>query len=137
MSAAPTVAVVVDNHYGDRLLQLAHSGPVWIVDTEINRPSAEKQWAVDPTSSYIRGVTIFNSYGVTDPAQIFLNIFGVVDLHHGEYSSDPPYGELQVLGTTATTIIKDKVSEFGFVVSESTKDYFRAVRNLDYPDFIQ
>ena len=40
MAEAYRVFVVLDRDYGERLLELARSGPVWIVDTPQNRAVA-------------------------------------------------------------------------------------------------
>jgi hypothetical protein len=39
------VFVVVDREYGERLAELAQTGPVWIVDTPANRSVAQQIWA--------------------------------------------------------------------------------------------
>lgn len=37
------VFVVVDREYGERLGELAQTGPVWIVDTPANRTNADQR----------------------------------------------------------------------------------------------
>jgi hypothetical protein len=53
------VFVVVDRDYGQRLAELAETGPVWIVDTPANRSVAQEIWAARPNSSHLEGVTTF------------------------------------------------------------------------------
>ena len=46
MSNAPyTVSVVVDRDCGQHIRELLEAGPLWVVDSESNRESAQKLWA--------------------------------------------------------------------------------------------
>jgi hypothetical protein len=53
MAEAYRVFVVLDRDYGERLLELARSGPVWIVDTPQNRAVAQNLWAANPNRNHL------------------------------------------------------------------------------------
>ena len=55
MAEAYRVFVVLDREYDERLLELARSGPVWIVDTPQNRVVAQNLWGRQSESQSSRG----------------------------------------------------------------------------------
>ena len=61
MAEAYRVFVVLDRDYGERLLELARRGPVWIVDTPQNRAVAQNLWAANPNRNQLEGVTTFKA----------------------------------------------------------------------------
>lgn len=121
------VVVVVDENYGERLAGVSSDVPVWIVDTPGNRPVVERIWRERRAESHLTGVTLFNSYGST-PEQRFLAEIDTIDLHHGEYSADPPYSILEVIGVRLTPAIKTELAEYGFDQFGESQDGFIANR---------
>ena len=130
MPDAYRVFVVLDREYGDRLSELAQTGPVWIVDTPLNRTAAQKIWAIDPNRSHLDGVTTFKTGDDSSPEDGLINELDTIDLHHGTYSADPPYTVLEVIGAEMTERVKMGLSEFGFNEIQTTAEGFRAVRPL-------
>jgi hypothetical protein len=128
MTDAYRVVVVLDREYGDRLSALAKAGPVWIVDTPLNRSAAQKIWAVDANRSHLDGVTTFKTGDDNSPEDSLLNELDTIDLHHGTYSADPPYTVLEVVGAEINERVKTGLSEFGFNEFQTTANGFRAVR---------
>src|ERR1700736_3251458 len=63
MAEAYRVFVVLDRDYGRGLSALTQTGPVWIVDTPLNRSVAQSFWAANPNRSHLDGVTTFK-FGV-------------------------------------------------------------------------
>jgi hypothetical protein len=124
------VFVVVDRDYGGRLVELAQTGPVWIVDTPANRTVAEQIWAGDPNRSHLEGVTTFKFSEDGSSEDILINELDTIDIHHGTCSANPPYTVVEVTGTGLSDKIKGKFAEFGFDQFESTPQGFRAVRPL-------
>jgi len=59
-----------------------------------------------------------------------LNEMNTIDLHHGSYSSDPPYTVLEVLGTPLSDRIRGELSEYGFVEFLPNVEGFLAIRPL-------
>jgi hypothetical protein len=101
------VLVVVDRDYGQRLAELAQSGPVWIVDTPANRTAAQQIWAADPNRSHLKGVTTFKFREESSSEDILINELDTIDLHHGTHSASPPYTVLDVIGTAITARLRD------------------------------
>jgi hypothetical protein len=124
------VFVVLDREYGERLFELAHTGPVWIVDTPLNRTAVQKIWAVDPNRSHLDGVTTFKTGDDSSPEDSLINELDVIDLHHSTYSADPPYTVLEVIGAEMSERVRSGFCEFGFNEFQTTAEGFRAMRPL-------
>ena len=122
------VIVVLDRAYGQRLIELAQTGPVWIVDTAANRSIAQQIWAADPNHSHLDGVTTFKFEEGSSSEDILINELDTIDLHHGTYSANPPYTVLEVIGTPISPRLKTDFSRFGFDEFQETGSGFRAVR---------
>jgi hypothetical protein len=54
-----------------------------------------------------------------------------VDLHHGEFSADPAYSILEIIGCTGNDDIRQELQEYGFGISELTREGFIATRLVD------
>ena len=131
MSTVPySVSVVLDRSFGSRLSDLLAKGPVWIVDSPVNRAVAENLWAQFPTRSHLEGVTTFKAAEPDSPEDMLIGNLGTIDLHHGFYSADPPYTVLEIVGTHLTARIEAALSDLGFDSFVATIDGFRAVRPL-------
>jgi hypothetical protein len=127
MALAYRVFVVLDRVYGERLSELARIGPVWIVDTTLNRAAAQGIWAERPKGSHLDGVTTFKA-GDSSPEDALINELNTIDLHHGSYSADRPYTVLEVIGAVLSESITAELSLFGFIDFQATAEGFRAVR---------
>jgi hypothetical protein len=130
MPDAYRVFVVLDREFGGRIFALAETGPVWIVDTPLNRAAAQKIWAVDPNRSHLVGVTTFKAGDDSPPEDTLIDELDTIDLHHGAYSADPPYTVLEVIGAEMIEKVKAGLSELGFNEFEGTEQGFRAIRPL-------
>ena len=122
------VIVVLDRDYGRRLIELAQTGPVWIVDTAANRTAAQQVWAADPNRSHLEGVTTFKFEESSSSEDILINELDTIDLHHGTYSANLPYTVLEVIGTPISPRLKAALSQFGFDEFQETARGFLAVR---------
>lgn len=131
MSIDPySVSVVLDRAYGSRLSELIVLGPVWIVDSPVNRAVAEDMWSMLPTSSHLDGITTFKAAETDSPEEMLIGKLGTIDLHHGFYSADPPYTVLKVVGAHLTARIEAALADLGFDSFPVTDDGFRAIRSL-------
>jgi hypothetical protein len=120
------VSLVVDRNYGERLQSLVGSGPIWLIDTEVNRKVAKEYWQLNPKPKREAAVTTFK-YLVDDSAsKTCLKILDVLDLHHGEYSGG--YSTLEVIGAPIGHELRSALTELGFMRFESTAEGFRASR---------
>ena len=130
MAEVHRVFVVLDREYGERLSELVRTGPVWIVDTPLNRATANKVWAVHPSRSHLDGVTTFKTGDDCSPEDTLINELDTIDLHHGPYSSNPPYTVLEVIGAVLSERLKSELSQFGFDSFQATTEGFHAARPL-------
>jgi len=115
------VSLVVDSNYGERLHSLA-TDAVWLIDSPVNRMSAQVSWDLKGTAS---SVTTFKSLS-SSPNVACLGILSVVDLHHGEYSGG--YSVLEVVGTSLNEELRSAIKVLGFSKFEPTPEGFRASR---------
>ena len=122
------VFVVLDDEYGTRILELVMNGPVWIVDTSTNRAAAETFWKAFPGRSHLDGVTLFASGDQASTEASLLAELDTIDLHHNEYSADPPYSRLEVIGTSLSEAIRAELSQYGFTEFFTTSEGFCAKR---------
>lgn len=122
------VFVVLDGEYGQRLEKLVLAGPVWIVDTSVDRTVAERVWAADPNRSHLKGVTTFKFEAGRSREDVLIGELDTIDEHHGTYSANPPYTILEVIGTEISDRIEQKLAGFGFDEFAPTQAGFRAIR---------
>jgi len=128
MAEAYRVFVVLDRDYGERLLELARSGPVWIVDTPQNRAVAQNLWAANPNRNQLEGVTTFKAGDDCSNEETLIDELDTIDLHHGSHSADPPYTVLEVIGTPISERLKAELSHYGFNKFQPTGEGFRTLR---------
>jgi hypothetical protein len=125
------VALVLDPNFGQRLEPLAIHSHVWIIDTPANRIIAEKYWQDNPEHKLGMGITTFQVNDNETMEEACLRILDAIDLHHGEYSSDPPYSALEVIGLPISEQIKSALEGIGFEAFEHTAEGFRTTRRKD------
>jgi len=53
-----------------------------------------------------------------------------IDLHHGEFSHDPPYIALEVIGATWSNKIEKALEEYGFIKNKRTAEGFTTWREF-------
>jgi hypothetical protein len=122
------VHVVVDLEYGERLRDLPASEPAWVVDSKDNHPVIEALWREPKATDESGGITSFKYNADDKPEDWLIAVLSAVDLHHGEYSHDPPYSVLNVIGVEWSSRIQDELERFGFGRHETTVEGFVVVR---------
>ena len=123
------VVVIVDRDFGKRLFDLPPDTPVWIVNTPSNEAAAREYWREHPKRSHLTGVTVFNAPASAPPEQMLLSNIDTIDLHHGVYSADPPFTQIEVIGSPLTEQIKEGLADYGFHHFQITEAGFAAVRH--------
>jgi len=122
------VHVVVDPEYGERLRDLPVGEPVWVVDSERNHPVIRALWREHEGLDESAGITSFTfNRGGTCEDWLVAEL-STIDLHHGEFSHDPPYSVLNVIGVGWSRAIQEELDRFGFGGHEATGDGFVARR---------
>jgi len=126
------VAMVVDREFGSQLSALANRLHVWICDSPANRPAIEAIWRAQGDRKYDieSGATIFNCAPDQSVEDALVNIIGTVDLHHGEYSHEPPWSVIEVIGCEPTPRIRSAFAEFGAEIAGVHPDRFEARRAI-------
>jgi len=131
MSAEPyRVHVVVDPHYGERIRRLPLGEPAWVLDSTENYPVILAIWK-ERTLNQFSGITSFKFDAGAQPDDWLIAELWTIDIHHGEYSHDPPYSVLNVVGVEWSEKIQDELSKFGFFQHETTPEGFVARRDLN------
>jgi hypothetical protein len=108
------VAVVVDPALSRTVEQLARDLHAWAVRSPDTEGIARRIWRdQQPDSEDVldAGLTLFN--GESSPERSLLSILDTVELHHGEYSHDPPLAVIHVLGVHPTDAICNALAELG------------------------
>ena len=125
------MAVVVDRTFGHHLAPLANTVHVWACDSTANRTAAQGIWATLGEYSPERGVTIFKVAPSDTPEEMLLDVLDTLDLHHNEYSHDPPWSCLIVHGTMLSDGIRAALTAFGVTTFDGTESGFKACRPID------
>lgn len=127
------VIVILIPDFGERLSALPVGVPVWIVDTPTNTSVAHRLWKESPSENHLTGITTFKFDPNSSHEDILLDEMGTIDLHHGPFSANPPYMQIQVLGTAITDIVRQALAHYGFDEFEEVADGFEATRHTVPP----
>jgi hypothetical protein len=103
------VVVVVDPAFGERLWKIAARRDLWTVDSDVNRAVVKE---LRETRESARG---WSSLSIWSPGlKDWTAQLDTLELHHGEYSSDPPLDALSVYGATLTPEVAAALREHGY-----------------------
>ena len=119
-----TIGLVLDPDYGARLASLAERMHVWAVESPANRAAAEVVWPKYRSGRMDRGVTLFARTGEMDEPQ-WSGLLGMIALHHGPDSEDPPYQVVEVFGYPLKNDLRQWFSASGFGAAMPTAEGFR------------
>ena len=122
------VHIVVDSNYGERIRELPLGEPVWIIESDINRPVILLLRQEQPGQCHLDGITSFCESTLISPEDNLIGLLETIDLHHGEYSHDPPYSMLHVIGVKWSKRIERELEEYGFTLHAHTAEGFVAKR---------
>lgn len=123
-----TVVLVVDPALGDGLWDIAARHDAWVVPSEINRAAIEEIWAARKEANEGPSLTIWSAPPPTVTERDWLAILDTIELHHGEYSSEPPLDTLSVYDATVTPPITAALREYGYEIVKATKVGFVAFK---------
>jgi hypothetical protein len=132
MSGPCRVAMIFDEHYGEKLRPLAKRMHVWVIDRPDNRAVVEEIWASGDIRSREFVLTVFE-VGTATPDELFRSILAAVDLHHGEGSSVVPWSELMIVGAELTAPAGKALAEYGIARITDHGDYILGQRHFSKP----
>jgi hypothetical protein len=121
------VTVVVDPQFGTRLRDLPAGEPCWVVDSAENHPVIASLWQNLKTGD-ADGITSFKVDSGGTPEDWLISELGAIDLHHGEYSHNPPWSVLNAVGVPWSDRIARGLAQFGFTHHADTELGFEARR---------
>ena len=98
------VAVILDPDFGDELASLVNRMAVWVIDSALNTPVAERLWSDHPPDGR---VTTFAASSAQSPQDVIMGTLVDVDLHH------PDWTTIYVIGCAPNQAISQFVQEFG------------------------
>jgi hypothetical protein len=107
------VHLVVDRAFRACEWQLPLNEPVWIVETAANRPYVTESTKTRPGRDHLTGVTAFNDAPDSTPEELAERMLSIIDMHHGEYSANPPYDALHVIGARKSADFVAAAGAFG------------------------
>ncbi len=123
------VRLIVDRDFGERLSELPHEEPVWVVDSAVNTPVAHRLWRSERSGeSSLAGITTFKDSSDSAPEDIAIGVLEMVDLHHGQYSADPPFSVLEIIGCEVSDRLREALAEFDFIPQAPSGQSIIAVR---------
>jgi len=124
------VHVVVNPHYGESIHSLPVEEPAWVVDSQDNHTVIQALWDERRITDHLVGITSFKFDDQATPEDWLVSILATIDLHHGEFSHDPPYSVLNVIGVKWSDRIQKELNEFGFNQYKPTPEGFVAIREV-------
>ncbi|HVO64941.1 MAG TPA: hypothetical protein VMT12_00530 [Syntrophales bacterium] len=122
------VMLIVEPAYGERLAAVPPHVPVWIIENDLNTPVVRRLRQERHEENHLTGITTFKQDLSLSPEEQAIAMLAQVDLHHGEFSADPPYSILEVIGCTSSDDVRHELQQYGFGISEITKEGFIATR---------
>ena len=128
------VVVVLDPAFGERLESLLPLAPIWIADTEINKPTYERLWRDHKHEDHREkgAITSFKVSDTNNRVKSLLDIIPDVETHHGRAEGKElvfPYGfVLMVIGVPLNKDVTEALRGYGFTAFRETADGFQAIK---------
>lgn len=120
---AMSVALVLDEHFGTRVLALADRMPVWILSSNENDAAV----AVIRNSGRLAEVTVLLQRVDERPVDTLARAVYSIEEHYGDQSATGPFRTLLVYGATAESASR-LLTELGFGSIVTTVDGFVATK---------
>ena len=121
------VRVVLDRTFGRRLEHLPAGEPVWVIESADNTAAARRLWAQRPGVNHLQGITTFHDCGGS-PEEELMEVIDTIDLHHGVYSANPPFSEVEVIGAGLSPAVEQAFRRLGLSHFRPTPDGFLSSR---------
>jgi len=114
------IEIIIDPRFGGDIIELARSRPVWIVDTEANRPKIDEVWHIG-TGQELYEVSRCHVNNPEDREHNLLDILGSLDDHYGSY-------DFIAHGIAGDGAMRQRLVKEGFRIVEDRHDGFVALR---------
>lgn len=101
---------------------------MWIVDSSINTPVARRMRKKRSGENSLTGITTFRPTFDMSPEDELVAMLDTIELHHGEYSADPPYSIREIFGCGVSDRVRAALAEFDFSPEASSTESIVAVR---------
>ncbi|MBK8252947.1 MAG: hypothetical protein IPK82_09785 [Polyangiaceae bacterium] len=125
------ITLVVDEHYGEKVLTLARGTYVWLVESIENDLWAKRYW--DRTTAnedpLLHGVTTFRRLEGESIDALIVRLIELIDEHHGEVAHEPEWSEIDVIGAPASPGVIEAAGNYGVDRCEEFAGGFRLSRN--------
>jgi hypothetical protein len=130
MNAKPErVTIVLDPEFGERLSDLARDAHVWVVDSAQNKVAVEhymeelKSRSINAEEQKLT-LTIFHR------RKLDSGFLETLEDHHGEYAQNPPWSEIEVIGSLLDKQTQELLKDWGFRDFEPTSEGFIARKQV-------
>jgi hypothetical protein len=128
VSSPQRVTVILDCEFGERLRALQPGMPIWIELSPTNEPTVRALWKGHPEPNHLLGITGLKFQPGISAEDRLLGELDMIELHHGPYSTNEPYTELEVIGCALRPSIRAALAELGFDHFEEQEQRFLARR---------
>jgi hypothetical protein len=122
------IHVIVDASSGERIRDLPIEEPRWVVESADNLPIVQALWRERKTTNHLEGITSFKVDSKATPEDWLVSELSSIELHHGEFSHNPPWSVLNVIGVRWSERISSELGQFGFTEHVDTAIGFEAKR---------
>jgi hypothetical protein len=117
------IALVLDQNFGTRVLELAKQMPVWIVESEENDSAVKQTRSALGGMAHITSLLLGKGESASDAC---LRALYEIDEHHGPSSLDAPYDRVLVFGCVPHLITSEVMNDLGFARVSKTDSGFYA-----------
>ena len=125
-----TVYLILDPNFGYKVLNIAENHHVWLCDSVVNRLAASKFKSAErskPWNEY--GITLYEINTKNSIEEMFFDIIRTVDEHHNEYSHNPSWQKLVVIGVCSSASILSELNDISPGVVINTPTGFEFLKN--------
>ena len=126
--SGPTVVLVVDPDFGERLWQIAASHERWVVPSDVNRSVVEQMWKKRAEPNDGPSLTIWSDPMPAVTAEDWLAILDTIEVHHGSFWCEPPLDILSVYGAAPTANATAALDEYDYDLVQGAKSGFIAMK---------
>lgn len=126
--SGPTVVLVVDTTFGERLWQIAAWHDTWVVPSDVNRAVVEQIWRERAEATSGPSVTVWSGPTPAVTERDWLDILDTIEVHHGSFWCEPPLDILSVYGGSVTSGAATALQAYEYDIAQPTKAGFVAIK---------